>query len=35
MNDPDRAKAGRARQAMYSMKKIILADIAAAHAGRA
>ena len=35
MNDPDREKAGRARQAMYSMKKIILADIAAAHAGRA
>jgi predicted 3-demethylubiquinone-9 3-methyltransferase (glyoxalase superfamily) len=35
MNDPDRAKAGRARQAMYPMKKIILADIEAAHAGRA
>jgi predicted 3-demethylubiquinone-9 3-methyltransferase (glyoxalase superfamily) len=35
MNDPDREKADRARQAMYSMKKIILADIEAAHAGRA
>ena len=34
MNDPDRDKAHRARQAMYSMKKIILADIEAAHAGR-
>ena len=34
MNDPDRDKAQRARQAMYSMKKIILADIEAAHAGR-
>jgi predicted 3-demethylubiquinone-9 3-methyltransferase (glyoxalase superfamily) len=35
MNDPDREKAGRARQAMYSMRKIILADLEAAHAGRA
>ncbi|RWA69658.1 VOC family protein [Mesorhizobium sp.] len=35
MNDPDREKAARARQAMYSMRKIILADIEAAHAGRA
>lgn len=35
MSDPDRAKADRARQAMYKMSKIILADIEAAHAGRA
>ena len=35
MNDPDREKAQRARQAMYSMNKIILADIEAAHAGNA
>ena len=35
MNDPDREKADRARQAIYSMRKIILADIEAAHAGRA
>lgn len=35
MNDPDREKADRARQAMYSMRKIILADLEAAHAGRA
>jgi predicted 3-demethylubiquinone-9 3-methyltransferase (glyoxalase superfamily) len=35
MNDPDREKAARARRAMYSMKKIVLADIEAAHAGRA
>ncbi|PBC11736.1 VOC family protein [Mesorhizobium sp. WSM3859] len=35
MNDPDREKADRAHQAMYSMRKIILADLEAAHAGRA
>ncbi|TGQ63888.1 VOC family protein [Mesorhizobium sp. M00.F.Ca.ET.186.01.1.1] len=35
MNDPDRQKADRARQAMYGMKKLILADLAAAHSGRA
>jgi len=34
MNDLDREKAQRARQVLYSMKKIILADIEAAHAGR-
>ncbi|MDG4884121.1 VOC family protein [Mesorhizobium sp. WSM4884] len=35
MSDPDREKADRARQAMYKMGRIILADIEAAHAGRA
>lgn len=34
MNDPDREKADRARQAMYRMSRIILADIEAANAGR-
>jgi predicted 3-demethylubiquinone-9 3-methyltransferase (glyoxalase superfamily) len=33
MSDPDRQKADRARQAMYRMKKIIVADLIAAHAG--
>jgi predicted 3-demethylubiquinone-9 3-methyltransferase (glyoxalase superfamily) len=34
MADPDRKKADRARQAMYGMSKIIIADLEAAHAGR-
>lgn len=34
MNDPDREKAHRARQAMYKVKKIIVADLEAAYAGR-
>lgn len=33
IGDPDRAKAKRAVQAMYKMKKIVIADIEAAHAG--
>jgi predicted 3-demethylubiquinone-9 3-methyltransferase (glyoxalase superfamily) len=32
-SDPDRAKAGRALQAMYKMKKIVIADLEKAHAG--
>jgi predicted 3-demethylubiquinone-9 3-methyltransferase (glyoxalase superfamily) len=35
MADPDREKADRARQAMYRMTKIIIADLEAAYAGRA
>jgi predicted 3-demethylubiquinone-9 3-methyltransferase (glyoxalase superfamily) len=35
MTDPDRKKAHRARQAMYKMKKIIIADLEAAYAGKA
>jgi predicted 3-demethylubiquinone-9 3-methyltransferase (glyoxalase superfamily) len=31
--DPDRAKAGRALQAMYKMKKIVIADIERAYRG--
>jgi len=33
--DPDRAKAGRAMQAMYKMKKIVIADLQRAYAGQA
>ena len=33
MADPDREKADRARQAMYRMSKIIVADLEAAYAG--
>ena len=33
--DADREKAGRAMQAMYRMKKIVIADLEAACAGRA
>ncbi|UDL88886.1 VOC family protein [Mesorhizobium sp. PAMC28654] len=33
MADPDREKAHRARQAMYTMKKLIVADLEAAYAG--
>ncbi|TGT03643.1 VOC family protein, partial [Mesorhizobium sp. M8A.F.Ca.ET.213.01.1.1] len=32
---PDREKAGRVMQAMYKMKKIIIADLEAAYAGKA
>lgn len=35
MTDPDREKADRARQAMYGMTKIIIADLEAAYAGKA
>lgn len=35
MADPDRDKADRARQAMYKMTKIIVADLEAAYAGKA
>jgi predicted 3-demethylubiquinone-9 3-methyltransferase (glyoxalase superfamily) len=35
MADPDREKADRARQAMYKMTKIIVADLEAAYAGKA
>jgi predicted 3-demethylubiquinone-9 3-methyltransferase (glyoxalase superfamily) len=31
--DPDRAKAGRALQAMYKMKKIVIADLERAYRG--
>ena len=31
--DPDRDKAGRVLQAMYKMKKIVIADLEAAYAG--
>jgi predicted 3-demethylubiquinone-9 3-methyltransferase (glyoxalase superfamily) len=31
--DPDREKAGRVLQAMYKMKKIVIADLEAAYAG--
>jgi len=34
MADPDREKADRARRAMYKMKKIIIADLKAAAAGK-
>jgi len=33
MADPDHEKAHRARQAMYTMKKLIVADLEAAYAG--
>ena len=33
--DPDRAKASRAMQAMYKMKKIVIADLERAFAGQA
>lgn len=33
--DPDREKAGRVMQAMFKMKKIIIADLEAAYAGKA
>ncbi len=33
LSDPDREKAGRVAQAMFKMKKIIIADIEAAAAG--
>lgn len=33
MTDPDREKASRARQALYGMRKIIVADLEAAFAG--
>ena len=35
MGDSDREKADRARQAMYGMKKIVIADLERAFAGRA
>jgi predicted 3-demethylubiquinone-9 3-methyltransferase (glyoxalase superfamily) len=35
MSDADHVKAARARQAMYGMTKIIIADLEAAHAGKA
>lgn len=35
MTDPDREKAHRARQAMYGMTRIIVADLEAAYAGQA
>ena len=35
MGDRDREKADRARQAMYGMKKIVIADLERAFAGRA
>ncbi|WP_448955572.1 VOC family protein [Labrys neptuniae] len=35
MADPDREKADRARQAMYKMHKIIIADLEVAYAGTA
>lgn len=34
MSDPDPEKAGRVRDAMLKMRKIIVADLEAAHAGR-
>lgn len=34
MGDPDHDKADRVRQAMYKMKKIIIADLEAAYAGK-
>ncbi|MCB9994721.1 MAG: VOC family protein [Hyphomicrobiaceae bacterium] len=33
MSDPDQDKAGRVRDAMFKMKKIIVADLEAAHRG--
>jgi predicted 3-demethylubiquinone-9 3-methyltransferase (glyoxalase superfamily) len=33
MTDPDREKADRARQALFKMRKIIVADLEAAYAG--
>jgi predicted 3-demethylubiquinone-9 3-methyltransferase (glyoxalase superfamily) len=35
MAEKDHAKAGRARQAMYGMHKIVIADLEAAYAGKA
>ena len=32
LNDPDRAKAGRVMEAMFKMKKLIIADLEAAAA---
>lgn len=34
LGDPDRGKADRARQAMYGMSKIVIADLEAAFAGK-
>jgi predicted 3-demethylubiquinone-9 3-methyltransferase (glyoxalase superfamily) len=33
LSDPDRVKAGRAREAMMKMRKIVIADLDAAYAG--
>jgi predicted 3-demethylubiquinone-9 3-methyltransferase (glyoxalase superfamily) len=35
LGDADRAKAARAREAMFRMSRIVIADLEAAHAGRA